>query len=273
MPVLAVQHHHAHIAAVAAEYHITQSVLGLALDGFGFGSDGGAWGGELLLYQGNAFKRLGNLLPLAQPGGDKAAQQPWRMAASVLFKLNRIDKIKQRFAQFKESASIIDMLKSKINSPTTSSCGRLFDAASAILNVCTVSDYEGQAAMMLESLVTNPGVLNKGWLLDNNQLSLLPTLKYLLACEPTEGANIFHGTLAAALADWVKAFANQLNIDTVILSGGCFLNKHLSEGLITELTAKNIKAFLPTQAPVNDGGISLGQAWIAGNHFMNKGAN
>lgn len=271
LPILTVQHHHAHIAAAAAEYHITKPVLGLALDGFGLGNDGSAWGGELLLYQGKQFKRLGSLQPLAQPGGDKAARQPWRMAASILYKLNRADQIHARFTQFKETALIADMLKNKINTPMTSSCGRLFDAASALLNVCTTADYEGQAAMLLESLVTKPKILNKGWFIDNNQLSLLPTLEYILTCDPVEGANIFHGTLVAALADWILQSVNPLNIDTILFGGGCFLNKHLSAGLINTLAANNIKAFLPAQAPVNDGGISLGQAWVAGNYFMNGG--
>ncbi len=268
-PILAVQHHHAHIAAVAAEYHLTKPVLGLALDGFGLGTDGGAWGGEVLLYHDNQFERLGSLLPIAQPCGDKAVQQPWRMAASVLFQLNHAEQITKQFSQFSEASFIMNMLKNKINTSTTSSCGRLFDAASALLNVCQVADYEGQAAMLLESLVTKPQVFNKGWLIDNNQLNLLPTLKYLLTCDPVEGANIFHGTLAAALADWIIRFAEPLNIDTVLLGGGCFLNKPLTECLIKALAAQNIKALLPQQAPVNDGGISLGQAWVAGNYFRN----
>ena len=146
----------------------------------------------------------------------------------------------------------------------TSSAGRLFDAASAILGVKNCSSYEGQAAMQLESLVTLPLVLADGWVMNDQGLSFLPLLEHLLELTPISGANIFHGTLIAGLAEWVLYWSQQTSIKTIVLSGGCFINRILTEGLVDLLSNAGLHVHLPQQLPVNDGGLSLGQAWIAG---------
>lgn len=267
IPAIAVQHHHAHLTAVAAEHHVLEPALGLALDGYGYGDDGSAWGGELMLIDGATYQRLGSLLPIAQPGGDVAAREPWRMAVSALYQLNNRTEISDRFSANFNVSILLQMLEKKINSPLTSSCGRLFDAASALLGVQSLSHYEGQAAMMLESLVTIPQVLKCGWRIEENKLNLLPTLEHLLRCNPVEGANIFHGTLIAALVEWAKFWAKKLQIKKILLSGGCFLNQILAEGLVNGLLEHNLTPLLPKQLPPNDGGLSLGQAWIVGNKY------
>lgn len=264
LPTYPIQHHHAHLAAVAAECHITGAVLGLALDGYGYGTDGLAWGGELLLLQGTQFERLGSFYPLLQPGGERAAREPWRMAASVLFALGRLDEIPIRFSAISDARFLPEILKKKINAPVTSSCGRLFDAASGLLGVNFFSQYEGQAAIELEHRVTHLDILAKGWQIEGGCLNMLPTLEYLLDQDPVTGANFFHGTLVAALTDWVVSAARDRSIDVILLSGGCFSNKILAEGLTKMLLEQGISSILPKCLPPNDGGISLGQAWLAG---------
>lgn len=265
IPRFPIQHHHAHLASVAAEHHIQSPVLGLALDGYGYGIGGEAWGGELLLLNEFTFQRLGNFAPLPQPGGDMAAREPWRMAAAVLTLLERSNEICVRFSNYSQAHLITQLLEKQINCPMTSSCGRLFDAASALLGIQMVSQYEGQAAMYLESLVTYPEVLPNGWSIHQGKFNMMNTLKFLAECDhPITGANIFHGTLIAGLASWIKATSQEQDIETILLSGGCFLNKVLTEGLIQALNNLGIKALLPLNLPPNDGGISLGQAWISG---------
>ena len=258
LPIFAVQHHHAHLLSVAAEHHIVGPALGLALDGYGYGEKGEAWGGELMLLDGGEYQRLGHLKNMFQPGGDVAAREPWRMAVSFLHQMN-LDVKKY----FKDSEALINLLNSAIVIPQTSSCGRLFDMASSLLNVCHINRYEGEAAMRLESLVTTPKVLKDGWTIKNNQLNLFPLLEYLLKCDVVDGANIFHGTLIAAFTDWIVKNAKQQNIKNILLSGGCFLNKVLAEGLLSNLRSQNLNPLLPHKLPPNDGGISLGQVFRA----------
>lgn len=265
IPKIGIQHHHAHLATVAAEHHVLEPVIGLALDGYGYGEEGEAWGGELMLLEGTHYHRLGCLSPLRQPGGDAAAKEPWRMAVSALYQLDEFFEISKRFATKFDVDILLQMLQKNLNSPLTSSCGRLFDAASAILGIQYLSQYEGQAAMILESLVTVPNVLEKGWEFQGDNLNLLPTLQSLLHCDRIVGANVFHGTLIAALVQWVVYQAQKLRIKKVLLAGGCFLNKILSEGIIHGLLVHGLIPLLPQQLPPNDGGLCLGQAWLAGN--------
>jgi len=260
LPVIPVQHHHAHLAAVAAEYGIRGPLTGLVLDGFGLGSDGGAWGGELLRLEGTACRRLGHLAPMAMPGGDAAARAPWRMAAAVLHALGRSAEIEARFAH-PAAAGVAQMLARGLHCPETSACGRLFDAAAGLLGVRAVNRFEAEAALALEALCRSPRTLEGGWRLEAGVLDLGVLLEALVDCDPVAGAELFHGTLAAGLAELaLGALAGERRL---AITGGCAANRPLVEALRARLAARGIELLIPRQAPPGDGGLSLGQALIA----------
>jgi hydrogenase maturation protein HypF len=267
VPAFGVQHHHAHIAAVAAEHHVEAPLLGVALDGVGLGEDDGLWGGELLRLDGGNYTRLGHLRGLPLPGGDRAAREPWRMAAAVLHQSGRTDEIAERFPGQRGAAAVAELLARDVNCPRTSSAGRWFDAAAGLLRVSEVMNYEGQAAMQLEALAAAHGgaELTAGlWRIDGDTLDLLPLLDRLAdEHDAAAGAALFHATLAAALADWVALAARRQQLTTVALGGGCLLNRVLSVQLCALLRARGLNVLTATQAPPNDGGVSLGQAWVA----------
>jgi len=270
LPALGVQHHHAHAAAVLAEHdRVAGPVIALSLDGVGLGTDGGAWGGELLRVDGERFERLGHLVPLALPGGDRAAREPWRMAAAVLHQLGRGKEITKRFAAQQAAPTVAQMLEQGVNCPTTSSLGRIFDAAAGLLGVKPVMAYEGQAAMLLEGLAEHYGdvlPIDHGWRIENGRLDLLPLYAVLADEKDAErGAAIFHATLVAALADWTHAVAPADG--TVVGSGGCFLNQILARGMRSRLGAHGLHLLEARRLPPNDGGLALGQAWIALHHL------
>ena len=268
LPLIAVQHHHAHIAAICAEHRIADPVLGLALDGVGLGTDGSAWGGELLQVDGADCQRLGHLVPLGLPGGDRAAREPWRMAASALFDMNRADEIVRRFPQQAGTAMVTDMLQRQLNCDATSSMGRWFDAAAGLLGVSEIQGYEGQAAMLLEGLAERHGKVDPlalGYTLTaQDDLDLHPLLAALADCKDAAyGAALFHATLAEGLCAWVLRAAGRSGISHVALGGGCFLNNIVTQALTDSLTAHGLNVLTAQQLPPNDGGISFGQASIA----------
>lgn len=263
LPVVAVQHHHAHVAALAAEHQIEGPLLGLSLDGFGLGADGGAWGGELISANGAHYQRLGHLAPLPAPGGDRAAREPWRMAAAALHVLGRANEIEPRFADEPLARSVRNMLALGVACDPTTSAGRLFDAAAGLLGLSRRQAFEGEAAMRLEGLATRTAVVPGGWAIDSGMLDFRPLLGLLAdGIEAAEGAALFHGTLIAGLVEWASAAASARGLRQVALSGGCFLNKVLSEGLVEGLAANGLEALVARAVPPNDGGLSLGQAFV-----------
>jgi hydrogenase maturation protein HypF len=263
LPAVAVQHHHAHIAAIVAERRIEAPVLGLALDGFGLGPGGESWGGELLRLDGAACRRLGHLAPLPQPGGEAAARQPWRLGVAACHRLGLGADAIARLFPGRDTTAILRLLAGRAAPPSTS-CGRLFDAAGGLLGIAPDAAYEGEAPMRLESLVRRPRILEGGWSLsDDLVLDPLPLLGALIGLDPADGADLFHGTLTAALLDLTATAAAREGLDMVVLAGGCLLNRPLAEGLVRGLAERGLTPLLPRALPPGDGGISLGQAWVA----------
>ncbi len=273
--VLAVQHHHAHIAAVLAEHGESGPVLGVAFDGTGAGDDGTTWGAEFLVADLTGYRRVGNLLPAPMPGGDLASRTPWRAALGYL-------SLEPAFAgQFaavfegvnqRELAVARRQLERRLNAPLASSMGRLFDAAAAVIGVRRGSSYEGQAAMELEALAARrPATEYPCRLLEYEGrmvLDPLPLLAMLASrrrrgADPADLAADFHASVAQATADLVRRTAGAAGLSTVALGGGTFQNARLLESLVGRLEYSGFRVLTPRRLSPNDGAISYGQAAIA----------
>ncbi len=280
VPAIGVQHHHAHIAAVLAEHNVDSPAIGLALDGVGLGTDGAAWGGELLWVDGANWQRLGHLTPLALPGGDRAAREPWRMAASALHALGRNPDITPRFAPVvghSLAAGVQQMLARGLNCPPTSSAGRWFDAAAGALGLCVRQTEEAEAAIALEqaahrALLRQPDLppLAGAAIDGQNRLDLSGLMPHLFAAsagasatELDAAAAGFHLALADALADWAHRAARQHGCATVCLGGGCFFNRILCERVTARLQSAGLTVLRPEAHSCGDAGLALGQAWVA----------
>jgi hydrogenase maturation protein HypF len=258
-----VQHHAAHVAAIAAEHGVCEPVIGVAFDGYGMGDDGSAWGGELLLLEGAVWTRLGHLAPLALPGGDRAAREPWRMGLAALAAIGRLDLAPRLFPQAPLADRLARSLAQHGTGPRTTSMGRLFDAAAALAGVSLEQRHEGEAAMRFEALVEAPRRFDGGFQLENGVLDFSPLLAFLAIERPgaREAAEYFHGVLIEGCAAWIAAAAQGRR--RVALGGGCLMNRVLAEGLAGALREQGLEPLLARAAPCNDGGLSLGQAAMA----------
>lgn len=276
VPAVPVQHHHAHIAAVMAEYGLDETVVGLALDGVGLGTDGVAWGGELLRVDPAQWTRAGHFRALALPGADAAAREPWRMAAAVLHALGRHEEIVPRFGpQVGEGAArtVQAMLVRNFNCPLTTGAGRWFDAAAGALGICVKQSVEAEAAIALEKRAAAylaehgvPAGMRACRLHDDGVLDLIPVLEDLLdvdgdAQRVSRGAAVFHVALADALVEWAAREAVKHGIRTVALGGGCFLNRVMTERVTAGLASRGLRVLLPREVSCGDAGLALGQAW------------
>lgn len=270
VPARAVGHHHAHVGAICAEHGVNGPLLGLALDGVGLGPDGGAWGGELLRVDGADCRRLGYLRPLALPGGDRAAREPWRMAIAALHGAGFGDRVAGWLARTwpeREAGPLLTLLDRQLRCPPTSSLGRWFDAAAGLLGVRDVSFYEGQAAMELEGRAAAHGPVEPlagGWRIAGEVLDFSPLLPALLDCRDAgQGAALFHATVAAGLAEWAMFAVKREKLAKMAVGGGCAANAILLDALRRNLTASGIEVLEARAVPAGDGGLALGQAWVA----------
>ncbi|RFO94905.1 hydrogenase maturation protein HypF [Rhodoferax lacus] len=284
---IGVQHHHAHIAAIMAEHGVQEAVVGLALDGVGLGSDGLAWGGELLWVSPYGWERLGHLHNLALPGGDVAAREPWRMAASALHALGRGAEIAPRFSADVGSftaRTVQQILERQFNCPLSSSTGRWFDAAAASLGLSLRQSHEAEAAMALEAMASEwqahtpaatqqtgaPESLHGLHIKALDELDLRPLLARLLdtpASDAPAAALWFHQSLADALVDWAALAAQQKKVETVCLGGGCFANQLLSARVCSGLRARGLRVLQAHTHSCGDAGLALGQAWVAAHQL------
>lgn len=271
LPVFRAQHHAAHLAAIAAEHGVTGRILGIALDGYGMGDDGAAWGGELISIDGATWTRLGHLAPLPLPGGDHAAREPWRMGLAALATIGMLDEASAFFPDMTRTRGVIEGLQ-HIDTPTTSSMGRLFDAAAALAGVRNHQSYEGQAAMEFEALVQNLRSSPGAWRLAGGLLDFAPLLALLVDArlKARAAAEIFHGGLIDGCAAWIVTAARAHGFAQVALGGGCFVNRILAEGLADSLRAHGLIPLFARAAPTNDGGLSLGQAAMARAAFVDS---
>lgn len=274
--VLSVQHHHAHIAAVAGEHGVTTPVLGIAYDGTGYGDDGNVWGAEILLADLAEYRRVGQLRYAPMPGGDLAARRPWRAALGYLsLEPAAAGAFSRAFQSVPEAEHRLAarQIVSGLNAPLASSTGRLFDAAAAVLGLRHTSHYEGQAAMELEALAGDAPaeplpfpVLDQdggGWLLD--PLPLLAALGERRAAgdDPGRLAARFHESVAAATAELARRACSAYGTGMVALGGGVFQNARLLTSLVRRLEALRLKVLVPRRLGPNDGAISYGQAVVA----------
>jgi hydrogenase maturation protein HypF len=209
---------------------------------------------------------MGRLRPLLLPGGDRAAREPWRMAAAALARAGRPGEIAARYADEPAARTVAAMLASGANAPPTSSMGRCFDAAAGLLGVQRRARFEGQAAMRLEGLAAAHGPVapRQDLYAIGAELDLGPLLEHLAdETDAGRGAALFHATLVEALADWIDAAVRATGVRRVAAAGGCLLNAILARGLHDALARRGLALLQACAAPPNDGGIALGQAWVA----------
>ena len=266
VPLLTVQHHHAHVAAVLAEHGCEEPALGLALDGFGLGEDGNAWGGELLRVDQGRAERLGHLTPLPLPGGDAAARAPWRMALALLHRLGEQNPLPTG-VDAETAARVRMQIERGFNCPQTTSLGRWFDAIAGLAGICPQQSYEGEAAMKLEALaqpVTADSMQGTLWRVDGLCLDLMPLARRLTdERDAVTIASLWHAALSRALADWITHAMKATGLTTVALAGGCCANQLLIRGLTEALTDTPCRLLQARKLPPGDGGLSLGQVWVA----------
>lgn len=281
---IAVQHHHAHIATVLAEHGVhhdmARPVIGVALDGVGLGTDGVAWGGEVLLVDGARCARVGHLSPLALPGGDVAAREPWRMAAAALHACGLAEQIVPRFAPTvgeHAARTIHTMLQRGLNCPQTTAAGRWFDAVAGLLGLSVRQEFEAQAAIALEQAAARYlerhtlQVRASDWAVTpDGQMDVRPLLRSTLITtdwhDPAvvdEAAARFHLTLADALCAHTIALAHRHQVRDVALGGGCFFNRILTQRVTSKLESAGLNVLQTRSLSCGDAGLALGQAWVA----------
>jgi len=258
-----------------AEHRLDEPVIGISFDGTGYGTDGTIWGGEFLIAGLNDFTRYTYLDPVALPGGDAAVREPWRTAFSYLYKYFGSSFDFMSVPVFKQAGQeklklLAEMLDKNINSPLSSGAGRLFDAVSALLGLCTVETFDSEAPLRLESAIGektdehypytagSPVVFREMFrsILDDirsGNLSMIPAK--------------FHNTLAMIILEVAEQMSSDTSIKKVVLSGGCFQNKYLLERTCYLMRDKDFEVYTNSRVPSNDGGVSLGQVAIASKRF------
>jgi hydrogenase maturation protein HypF len=285
--LIEVQHHHAHIASCMAENHLEDRVIGIALDGTGYGTDGKIWGGEVLVAGYDGFQRRAHFQYVPMPGGAAAIREPWRMGISYLahhfgreffeFPIPFVRSLDQRKAE-----TLLRMTEQNINSPLTSSCGRLFDAVSALIGLRQQVNFEAQAAIELESAV-NPASAASSypfmlaaeadpWIIDTKSMfeALLQDLRN--DTPVPEMSQRFHNGLVQVFAQISELIREDSGLNRVCLSGGTFNNVYLCNGLESQLCRAGFEVFTQNEVPAGDGGLSLGQAMIAAHRTQSVGS-
>ncbi len=275
LPLVKVQHHHAHAVACMAEYGICEPVVAIVMDGTGLGHDGNIWGGEFLLCDRTSFRRLSHLEYIPLPGGDRSSLEPWRMAVAYLhtygipFPADFQERIGEE--KIRRLQQIIDK---KIHTPLTSGAGRLFDAVSSLLGICDIASRQGEAPVLLEQQAAGhafcmdkmPYPFQTG----GESISLYPVFEGITK-DISKGidrkiiASRFHTTFARLLTEKAKELVKQSGVSKVVVSGGCFQNKLLTRHIQYMFEHENMPLYIPSKIPCNDSGLAAGQIIIAAN--------
>jgi hydrogenase maturation protein HypF len=288
IPLISVQHHHAHIAACMAENGVSREVIGLACDGVGFGDDGAVWGCEILRADFREYTRLGHLRYTPLVGADAAAEQTYRPAFAALYDAYGPEclglPIASRLGATGEQLSAAtEMIRGEVNSPPSSSLGRWFDATAAMTGVATMNRFEGEAPMMLEAAIV-PGVE------DAYAFEIVPAgegpftidlrsmVRGIVADTDARIASgviaaKFHNTVAEFLAASARRVREQSRLDTVAISGGCFANRYLTARLTKLLGASGFSVIRHKTVPAGDGAVALGQAVVAAAKLAHASSN
>jgi len=267
-----VQHHHAHITSCMAEHGLNETVIGISFDGTGLGDDGHIWGGEFLICDLNKYKRFSHFGYIPMPGGDKVTKEPWRMAVSYLYHFfgNEFHNFKLPFLRHIAPVTLemlCQAIDKKINTPLTSSSGRLFDAVAALINLCPVSQFHAEAPMRLESVIDKS--VDDSYPFDiDGSIHFETTFRAILQdMEKQTGIPViaakFHNMIVAATIEMASAMKKECDSNKVVLSGGTFQNKYLLGKLEHKLAKQGFEVFTHQRIPTNDGGIALGQLVIA----------
>ena len=272
LPVFQVQHHHAHIASCMAEHGLDEKVIGIALDGTGYGPDGNSWGAEFMICDLNDFERITHFEYIAQPGGDLAAEEPWRMAISYLYKVygDKFTELKLPFLSKIETEKlemIPMMIDKNVNSPLTSSAGRLFDCVASLLDLVQVATFQAEGPMRLESLVIS-GCTESYPFQFIGAISFDDTIRGIIddinsGISNSLIATKFHNTINLIIFEFANSIRLKQGLNKVVLSGGVFQNKYLLEGSIEILQKNKFEIYSHLKVPANDGGIALGQLAVA----------
>lgn len=267
-----IQHHYAHILACMAEHGLEPPLLGVAWDGNGLGSDPSLWGGEFLLIGQKGFSRFAHFRSFPLPGAAKAILEPRRSALGVLDELQLASEFDPKKLSFSETEWTLlrSALSKQFNCPRTTAVGRLFDAVAALLGLCPINQYEGQAAMILENDAFKTNAMEAYHFAIAGKAPLIVDWQAMIAAVLTDIGNghaavvarKFHNTLAQIIA----ALAERAALPTVVLSGGCFQNAVLTEAAIAQLKSAGFRVYCHSQIPPNDGGLALGQLYAA--HFI-----
>lgn len=276
LPCVGVQHHHAHVVSCMADNRLEGEILGVAWDGTGYGEDGTVWGGEFLACDATGYRRLAHLYRYPMPGADACIHRLYRMVMGVMSELyvdldDAMESLRARFEiEEAEAETMRFQLKNNVNSPMTSSAGRMFDAAAAISGVRSEAVYDGQAACELEAAaVSAQGYYDfdldrssEPWVVDTRRVFREMALEAEGGAAPGEMAGKFHATMALIAIETSLALAEETGLRRVALSGGVFQNMTLAGWVVDGLESAGLKVYVHRRVPCNDGGVSLGQAVI-----------
>jgi len=279
--IIPVQHHHAHIVSCMAENNISGDVIGIAMDGTGYGPENTVWGGEFLIANEKDFSRAGHLKNILIPGGESSIRRIWRIALSLI-RTTHPGSWKQLAKELSlcptdENLDLFETaIKKEINCFTTSSLGRLFDGVSCLIGIKNSVSFEGQAAMELEAIAEQRDDTELEFSITHEQnahiLDLMPAIKHIIEMKLDRKdnkylASTFHATLVDSFTKMAEILRNEKELNRVVLSGGCFQNRILLEGCVKKMADKGFEVITHSLVPPNDGGISLGQAVCAASQL------